>query len=141
MRDTNIHVKHKYACWEFDTADGSEDVGGMNNIARIRKARGLRQGDLADIVGVTQPHISRLESGDEGPPLSLFRSIAEALDVPLSALFSDTRSEAEQALIDAFKSLPEARREGWLEMARLAQAEARAADREADQTLHQKGKR
>ncbi|MFD2843535.1 helix-turn-helix transcriptional regulator [Paracoccus cavernae] len=39
----------------------------MNNIARIRKARGLRQGDLAEMVGISQPHISRIEGGDEGP--------------------------------------------------------------------------
>lgn len=106
----------------------------MNNIARIRKARGLRQNDLAEMVGVTQPHISRIEKGDEGPPLSLFRTIAEALDVPLAALFSEERFEAEQALIDAFRCLPQARREGWLEMAKLVQSEARAADRAAGQS-------
>lgn len=106
----------------------------MNNIARIRKAKGLRQNDLADMVGVSQPHISRIEKGDEGPPLSLFRTIAEALGVPLSTLFSETRSEMEQVLIEAFRKLPESRKEGWLEMARLVQAEARAADRAADQS-------
>ena len=106
----------------------------MNNIARIRKAKGLRQNDLADMVGVSQPHISRIEKGDEGPPLSLFRTIADALGVPLSTLFSDARSETEQVLIEAFRNLPESRREGWLEMARLVQAEARAADRAADQS-------
>jgi len=108
----------------------------MNNIARIRKARGLRQSDLAEMVGVKQPHISRVESGDEGPPLSLFRTIADALDVPLAALFSEARTDAEQALIDAFRTLPEGRREGWLEMARLARAEAQAAGRAADQSPH-----
>lgn len=111
----------------------------MNNIARIRKARGLRQSDLAEMAGVKQPHISRVESGDEGPPLSLFRTIANVLDVPLSALFSDARTEAEQALIDAFRSLPEGRREGWLEMARLARAEAQAAGRVADQSQRPEG--
>ncbi|WP_304620506.1 helix-turn-helix domain-containing protein [Paracoccus sediminilitoris] len=106
----------------------------MNNIARIRKAKGLRQNDLADMVGVSQPHISRIEKGDEGPPLSLFRTIADALNVPLSALFSDPRTDVEQALIEAFRDLPESRRQGWLEMARLVQAEARAADRASDQS-------
>lgn len=106
----------------------------MNNIARIRKARGLRQGDLAEMVGVKQPHISRIEKGDEGPPLSLFRSIADALHVPLPALFSDARSEAEQALIDAFRAMSDARREGWLEMARLVQAEVRAEGQASGQT-------
>ena len=108
----------------------------MNNIARIRKARGFRQADLAELVGVTQPHISRIEAGDEGPPLSLFRTIAEKLDVPLAALFTDARSDSEQALIDAFRALSDARREGWLEMARLVQAEAKAEDQAVDQNRH-----
>ncbi|MGA0615346.1 helix-turn-helix domain-containing protein [Paracoccus sp. KR1-242] len=111
----------------------------MNNIARIRKARGLRQGDLAEMVGVTQPHISRIEKGDEGPPLSLYRLIATALDVPLASLFSDARSQSEQALIDAFRALSPARREGWLEMARLVQAEVRAVDQADGQTRRQEG--
>ena len=104
----------------------------MNNIARIRKARGLRQNDLAEMVGVSQPHISRMEKGDEGPPLALFRAVAEALEVPLSALFADSRDEAEQALIDAFRQLPEARQLGWLEMAKLIESEQQVADRAAD---------
>lgn len=112
---------------------------GMNNIARIRKARGLRQNDLADMVGVKQPHISRIEAGDEGPPLSLFRLIADALDVPLAALFSDARSDAEQALVDAFRKLTPGRREGWLDMARIAQAEAQAGGQAGDQSHHQTG--
>ncbi|WP_167622085.1 helix-turn-helix domain-containing protein [Paracoccus sp. AK26] len=109
----------------------------MNNIAQIRKVRGLRQNDLAEMVGVTQPHISRIEKGDEGPPLSLFRTIADALNVPLAALFSDERAEAEQMLIDAFRTLPSGRREGWLEMARLIQSEAKAADQEDDRSRGQ----
>lgn len=108
----------------------------MNNIARLRKARGLRQNDLADMIGVSQPHISRMEKGDEGPPLALFRAVADALQVPLGALFSDDRSEAEQALIGAFRCLSEARKEGWMEMVRLIQSEARAVDREDDRTQH-----
>lgn len=111
----------------------------MNNIARIRKARGLRQNDLAEMVGVTQPHISRIEKGDEGPPLALFRQIADALNVPLPALFSDARTEAEQAIIDAFQRLPDARRQGWLEMARLVQSESQAVDQASGQAPHRTG--
>ncbi|MFB9222707.1 helix-turn-helix domain-containing protein [Paracoccus cavernae] len=112
----------------------------MNNIARIRKARGLRQGDLAEMVGISQPHISRIEGGDEGPPLSLFRTIADALNVPLAALFSDARSHIEQAVLDAFRSLPENRQAGWVEMARLVQAEAQAANQASDPDRHAKEK-
>lgn len=100
----------------------------MNNIARIRKSKGLRQNDLAEMVGVKQPHISRIEAGDEGPPLSLYRSIAEALGVPLSELFTEARGAAEQILIEAFRDLPDARKDAWIEMAKLVQIEGRTGD-------------
>lgn len=80
------------------------------------------------MVGVKQPHISRIEAGDEGPPLSLYRSIAEALDVPLSELFAETRTTTEQILIDAFRTLPDARKDAWIEMAKLVQIETRTTD-------------
>lgn len=137
IRVRYIRVKNKYARRLFDRTSLKKHYHFMNNIAQIRKVRGLRQNDLAEMVGVTQPHISRIEKGDEGPPLSLFRTIADALNVPLAALFSDERAEAEQALIDAFRKLPSGRREGWLEMARLIQSEAKAADQEDDRSRDQ----
>ncbi|QIR85029.1 helix-turn-helix transcriptional regulator [Paracoccus sp. AK26] len=137
IRVRYIRVKNKYARRLFDRTSLKKHYHFMNNIAQIRKVRGLRQNDLAEMVGVTQPHISRIEKGDEGPPLSLFRTIADALNVPLAALFSDERAEAEQMLIDAFRTLPSGRREGWLEMARLIQSEAKAADQEDDRSRGQ----
>lgn len=136
MPNRYIPVKNNYARHTFDRETNRRDANTMNNIARIRKARGLRQSDLADMVGITQPHISRIEGGDEGPPLSLFRQISDALGVSLATLFSDRRHESEQILIDTFRSLPPHRRAGWIEMARLAKAEAQseAADPEADRT-------
>lgn len=44
------------------------DDQGMSNIAHYRKIRGMSQEDLAQMVGVSQPHISRMEKGDDGPP-------------------------------------------------------------------------
>ena len=38
-------------------------------LARIRKSKGLSQVALAEIVGVEQPTISRIERGDEGVTL------------------------------------------------------------------------
>lgn len=137
IRVRYIRVKNKYTRRLFDRTLLKKHYHFMNNIAQIRKVRGLRQNDLAEMVGVTQPHISRIEKGDEGPPLSLFRTIADALNVPLAALFSDERAEAEQMLIDAFRKLPSGRREGWLEMARLIQSEAKAADQEDDRSRGQ----
>lgn len=95
----------------------------MSNIARIRSIRDLSQAELGEMVGVKQPHISRIERGDEGPPLALFRSIADALGVTLCDLFADERTSAETLLLDVFRKLPPDRQKGWLDMANLALSE------------------
>lgn len=97
----------------------------MNNIAHYRKLRGLSQGDLAEIVGLRQPHISRIEkAGDEaeGVPVKVYRAIAKALDVALSDLFSDEMAPAELALIEAFRGSEEKERRMMLALANEARA-------------------
>ena len=93
---------------------------GMTNIAHYRKLRGLSQSELAELVGVRQPHISRIEGGDEGPPLKLFRDIADALEVSLADLFAEDLSRAEIDLLQGFRSLPAHLQKGWIEMAKAA---------------------
>jgi transcriptional regulator with XRE-family HTH domain len=92
----------------------------MVNIAHYRKLRGLTQAELADMVGIKQPHISRIEKGDEGPPLSLYRSIAINLGVTLEDLFSEEMTRAEADLISGFRKLPKNLQEGWVLMAKAA---------------------
>jgi transcriptional regulator with XRE-family HTH domain len=60
------------------------------NLYRLRKARGLNQGQLAHAIGLTGANagamISRLEAGLQHPRWSTVMSLAEALGVSLSAL-------------------------------------------------------
>jgi DNA-binding XRE family transcriptional regulator len=49
-------------------------------VARLRIRRGLTQARLAELVGVQEATIARLESGGRIPSLSLLRRIAAALD-------------------------------------------------------------
>jgi len=76
----------------------------MTNVAYYRKLRRLSQEQLAEKVGVKQPHISRIEKGDDGPPLRLFKDIAMALGVSLSDLFSDEMTAAEVMILEAYRS-------------------------------------
>lgn len=48
-------------------------------MSEIRKARGLTQEALAEKVGITQAVVSRYESGDRFPKLTIAAKIAEAL--------------------------------------------------------------
>ena len=90
----------------------------MKNIVRLRKLRGWNQTLLAEACGVEQPTISKAERGTGGTSLKVYQAIASALEVPLYVLFQDDRSETEARLLEIFRSLPEERKKGWLDMAR-----------------------
>jgi len=52
----------------------------IDEIKRRRKKLGLTQKKLAELVGVSQPLIARIESGNIDPKLSLVRKIFEVLE-------------------------------------------------------------
>lgn len=117
MRIANIRVKHDYADSDLPDNRGTWQSIAMN-ITGIRRKQSLTQEELADLVGVSQGAISRAEAGDEGVTLRHFQSIAEALNVPLAALFQDDRTKAEDELIALFRQLPFDRQQLWLKMSR-----------------------
>ena len=53
-----------------------------------RSAAGLSLRDLAERTGVSNAYLSQIERGLHEPSLSVLRSIADALDVPLEALLT-----------------------------------------------------
>lgn len=75
------------------------------------------------MAGVEQPTISKLERGNESVTLRTIKSVADALGVSVADLFAD-RSDAERAIIEAYRSLPELRRKGWQDMAKTVASES-----------------
>ena len=57
-----------------------KDVSGL---AVLRLRHGWSQRTLADAIGVKQPHIARLESGQNDPSLGTMRQLASALGVTI----------------------------------------------------------
>lgn len=94
--------------------------------AHIRKQRGLSQAELADIIGVEQPTISRFERGFDGVTLRLIKQIAAALGVSVAELFNEDAVPGEDTLLEVFRSLPPERRQGWIDLARVALADQKA---------------
>lgn len=60
-----------------------------NIIQRARKQQGLTQTDLANLTGLRQEMISKIETGHEGTKLSSIYALFAALDLELVV---DTRS-------------------------------------------------
>lgn len=120
MHKVNIHCKHDYSLHGFAHGEPAVHTERAMNIARLRKANGLTQTDLADMTGLSQATISRAEKGDDGVTLGHFKAIASALNVALGDLFSDNRTAVEQALLNAYRDLPPDRQKGWQDALGLA---------------------
>ena len=80
--------------WQRSTeAMGENPVPGSlpnkwDRLTEARKAKGLSQRELAEMIGVTQTTLSHWEGGDELPASAIpFLKMSLALDVPLDWLF------------------------------------------------------
>jgi putative transcriptional regulator len=58
-----------------------------NNLAAVRKERGLSQSDLAKLVGVSRNTISSIETGQFNPTAKLALILCIALDKKFEELF------------------------------------------------------
>ena len=58
-----------------------------DRLKRLRKSRGMTQMDMAEMLGVTQSKISRLERGVIPITVDELTAIAEVLEVPVCTLF------------------------------------------------------
>lgn len=67
------------------------------DIKRYRKSKNLTQEALAQMVGVTQSNICRIESGETQPSLKVAQALAKALDCNLDELLQEPE-EAEPVL-------------------------------------------
>ena len=72
----------------------------MDRVREIRVFRGLTQADLADVSGLNQGFLSKVESGAANPSLDKIKVIAKALRVEPYELFapSDLKGRALLAL-------------------------------------------
>ena len=59
-----------------------------NRIKELRKARGLRQEDLASLVGVSRQTIIAIENEKYNPTLELAMRLARYLDIAVEGLFT-----------------------------------------------------
>lgn len=58
-------------------------------IRDIRKKKGLKISELAELIDVTSGYVSQIERDLIEPSLPVLRRLSKAIDVPLSSMFSD----------------------------------------------------
>jgi len=77
-------------------------------IREIRKARGLTQEQLAEMIDVEQKHVSRIESGKNYPTIDRLEKMAAALKVPLMGFFDFMHlQDDDESAVDLEKMLLE----------------------------------
>ncbi|MBQ9035980.1 MAG: helix-turn-helix transcriptional regulator [Erysipelotrichaceae bacterium] len=59
-----------------------------NNIRELRKRKGLRQEDLASILGVTRQTVIAIENNKYDPTLELAMKISEYFEMSVNEIFS-----------------------------------------------------
>src|ERR1700733_3799426 len=79
--------------------NAEEDARYVGRAIEVERSKArLTQGDLAQLSGVSQPHISSIEKGNWSPKLNTVMLIAEALGVDVNALLPPPRRD------EAYKS-------------------------------------
>jgi transcriptional regulator with XRE-family HTH domain len=60
-----------------------------DRVRRLRKAKGVTQMELAELLGVGRSYLSQIERGKRDPGLRLVKSIADGLKTTLSDLLQN----------------------------------------------------
>lgn len=94
------------------------------HLANIRKLRRLSQRDLAAMISMDPATVQRAEVGHKSAKLETYIACAEALDITLSDIFSETIDPAERELIKVFRSVPQEQREIFRKLLDLAKGPA-----------------
>ena len=96
-----ITVKHLNGCVNMDDVKKKQEEAKKQVYERLllyRKAMGMTQKELADIVGVSRPNIARMESGDYNPTVDMLVKVADGLGLDVEINFKE-KKEAEDGKV------------------------------------------
>ena len=71
------------------------------NLKRLRRDKGMTQGDVSLATGIRLNHISKIERNDSDPKLSTIMKIISALDCTAGALLMDNQGESLDSVLAA----------------------------------------
>jgi transcriptional regulator with XRE-family HTH domain len=74
-------------------------------IRELRKAKGIAQEQLAEVLGIEQQYMSRIELGKSYPSLDRLTRIAEVLKVSLPSLFEFDHLENEVQRVEQIEEM------------------------------------
>lgn len=69
----------------------------IDQYIKYRKIKNLTQGELADVMGIKRPNISRFESGQCNPTLDLLVKMADSMDLEIKIDLIDKSKRKEDS--------------------------------------------
>lgn len=97
------------------------------NLPRIRKARGLSQADLAEMIDRDTATVSRAEGMKKTAKLETYQLCAKALGITLSDIFCEDITPVERELIAAFRASDPSQRAVLAGLIDMAKSRAQAS--------------
>lgn len=97
------------------------------NLKRMLREQGLKQKDLAKLVGVSTATVSEWCSGKKMPRMNMLNTICDKLQCPLSELTEIERPSVEQTIINVLKPMSESQKYMVLAYAKFLSKEGRDA--------------
>lgn len=67
-----------------------------NRLEELRKACGIRQEDVAQVLGVSRQTVISLEKGKYNPSLALAFRLSRFFGLPIEEIFDDSDEQAEE---------------------------------------------
>lgn len=95
---------------ESGAPDNALEVAIGRQVRRFRHKQNLTITELARGAGVSSGMLSKIENGQTSPSLSTLRSVAKALNVPVTALFREYEEESDAVFVKAGQGLTIERR-------------------------------
>lgn len=116
-----------------------------NFIRELREARGWTLQEVADKIGVKNPHISMLEGGSRGLSVEMLYRLARAfgvhpLEITEGPISPETPEGAELELVRTFRELPSDKQRLYLSLGKTFVQESKGADYEAPKSKKPKKK-
>lgn len=89
-------------------------------IKELRQKAQLTQKHVADELGISQPYFAQIERGERRLNAETQEKIARIIGVPPQSLidFDAPSKRDEEFLLNCFRELDPARRQGWIDMAK-----------------------
>lgn len=92
----------------------------MNRIAELRKKAGFTQGQLGEILGISQQAISKYEKSDENISGDVLSAMSKIFKVPIEDILHKEENyiqkdyDKKREILDLYKSLDQYNRDTWI---------------------------